>query len=137
MIEIDDDTTIDRAFFAAVEAFRDRPFLCAPVNSQRSYHPAGYEIGYAAAAAEVRRLIAIYRAAGLGLGHRVAMLLENRPEHFLHKLALNAVGACCVPINADYRANEIAYLLENSAVDLALVVGDRHDQLIAGMNAST
>jgi len=34
--------------------------------------------------------------------HRAAMLLDNRPEHFLHKLALNALGICCVPVNPDY-----------------------------------
>ena len=67
----------------------------------------------------------LYRAAGYGHGHRVAMLLENRPEHFLHKLALNTLGASCVPINPDYRADEIAYLLEHAEVDLALVVADR------------
>jgi len=137
MIGIDDRTTIDQAFFAAANTFGDRPFLCAPVNAQRSWHPAGYEIDYATAAAEVRRLIGIYRAAGLGVGHRVAMLLENRPEHLLHKLALNAIGASCVPINPDYRANEIAYLLENSGVDLAVVAGDRREQLSAGMAAAS
>ncbi|MGA2128979.1 MAG: hypothetical protein ABSG76_22845, partial [Xanthobacteraceae bacterium] len=66
MIEIDDQTTIDQAFFAAAKAFGDRPFLCAPVNPQRSWHPAGYEIDYKVAAAEVRRLMSIYGAAGLG-----------------------------------------------------------------------
>src|SRR6516164_3029564 len=120
MIPVDDETTIGQAFFAAAETYSDRPFLCAPVHAQRAYHPSGYEIDYATAAAEVRRLMARYRAAGLGLGHRVAMLLENRPEHFLHKLALNAIGVSCVPINPDYRASEIAYLLEHSAADLAI-----------------
>ncbi|MGA2129345.1 MAG: AMP-binding protein, partial [Xanthobacteraceae bacterium] len=37
----------------------------------------------------------------------------------------------------DYRANEIAYLLENSAVDLAVVAGERREQLIAGMAAAS
>jgi acyl-CoA synthetase (AMP-forming)/AMP-acid ligase II len=32
-------------------------------------------------------------------------LLENRPEYVLHKLALNSIGVCCVPINPDYRKN--------------------------------
>jgi crotonobetaine/carnitine-CoA ligase len=135
MIPIDDETTIGQAFFAAAEMYSDRPFLCAPVNAGRGYHPNGYEIDYATAAAEVRGLMARYRAAGLGLGHRVAMLLENRPEHFLHKLALNAIGVSCVPINPDYRASEIAYLLEHSAADLAIVAGDRRPQLDAGMAA--
>jgi crotonobetaine/carnitine-CoA ligase len=135
MIPVDDETTIGRAFFAAAERYSGRPFLCAPVNGGRGYHSNGYEIDYATAAAEVRGLMVRYRAAGLGLGHRVAMLLENRPEHFLHKLALNTIGVSCVPINPDYRASEIAYLLEHSAADLAIVAGDRRAQLDAGMAA--
>ena len=41
----------------------------------------------------------IYRGKGYGHGHHVAMLLDNRPEHFLHKLALNGLGVSCVPID--------------------------------------
>ena len=135
MIDLDDTTTIGDAFFRAADAHADRAFLAAPANAQRIYHPAGYEIDYAAAARTVSDLMAAYRAAGYGLSHRVAMLLENRPEHFLHKLALNAIGATCVPVNPDYRASEIAYLLESSRADLALVSQDRAAQLAAGMEA--
>ena len=62
------------------------------------------------------------RASGYGLGASLsrATLPENRPEHILHTLALNGIGACCVPINPDYRAGETAYLLEHSKPDLAL-----------------
>jgi len=135
MPRLDDDTTIGDAFFRAAEAHAGRPFLAVPKNPERRYHPGGFEIDYAAAAREVGRLTGIYRAAGFGHGHRVAMLLENRPEHLLHKLALNAAGASCVPINPDYRAAEIAYLLENSRADAALVTADRAAQLEAGMPA--
>jgi crotonobetaine/carnitine-CoA ligase len=133
MIAIDDATTISDALFRATDAYAARPFLAVPAGAHRSYHRDGYEIGFAQAGREVRALIARYRAAGYGLGHRVAMLLDNRPEHFLHKLALNTLGVSCVPINPDYRANEIAYLLENAEVDLALVAADRRVQLEAGM----
>ena len=47
-------------------------------------------------------------------GHRVALLLENRPQFFFHYLALNGLGAGIVPINPDYRHDEVAYLLEHS-----------------------
>src|SRR5436190_18829817 len=80
-------------------------------------------------AATPSRLSATYASAGYGLGHRVATLLENRPEHILHKLALNGIGACCVPINPDYRAGETAYLLEHSRPDLVLALGARAGQV--------
>jgi crotonobetaine/carnitine-CoA ligase len=136
MIEVDDSTTIGAAFFEAVRRFCDRPFVAVPANAARNYLPAGCEVSYAAAGAEVERLMALYRGAGIGLGHRVAMLLENRPEHFFHKFALNALGASCVPINPDYRTAEIAYLVAHSKADLGLVIADRKADLIAGVRDS-
>lgn len=137
MIEIGETSTIGDAFARAAQAYGPRPFLAAPAGAHRSYHRHGYEIDFAAAAREVRQLCEIFRSHGFGHGHRVAMLLDNRPEHFLNKLALNTLGISCVPINPDYRANEIAYLLEHSEVDLAIVSAERREQLAAGMNASS
>ncbi len=136
MIGIEDGTIIGDAFFRAAAAYASRELLVVPVNAQRSYHPRGYALTYAQAGREVERLANLYRNAGYGLGHRVAMLLENRPEHFLHKLALNAIGASCVPINPDYRASEIAYLLAHSKADMALAVADRQEHLAAGLAES-
>ena len=133
MIAIDDQTTIGGAFRRAVDAYSSNAFLAVPANSARSYHKDGFEVDFATAGCEVERLIAIYGGRGIGHGHRVAMLLENRPEHFLHKLALNTLGASCVPINPDYRPSEIAYLLSHSKADLALVVDDRREHLRAGV----
>ena len=70
-----------------------------------------------------------YRDAGYGPGHRVAMLLENRPEHFFHWLALNAVGASQVPLNPDYRDEEMRYVLEHS--EAQLVIADALSERVA------
>ena len=137
MIQTDEATTIGDAFTRAAQAYALRPFLATPAGAHRSYHRHGYEIDFATAAREVQQLCEIYDSHGFGHGHRLAMLLDNRPEHFLHKLALNALGISCVPINPDYRAHEIAYLLEHSEVDLAIVSGERLEQLTAGMNTSS
>jgi crotonobetaine/carnitine-CoA ligase len=109
VIALDDSTTIGDAFFRAADVYAARPFLIVPVGVHRPYHRDGFEITFAHAAREVRALIGRYRTGGYGPGHRVAMLLDNRPEHFLHKLALNAIGVSAVPINPDYRANEIYF----------------------------
>ena len=137
MISIDQNSTIGDAFRRAAKSYAGRPFLAAPAGSHRTYHANGYEIDFATAAREVRSLCEQYRSRGFGHGHRIAMLLDNRPEHFLHKLALNTLGISCVPVNPDYRANEIAYLLENSEADLAIVSGERREQLVSGINASS
>ena len=123
MSEIEDGLTIGEVFASAVSCHGDRPFLIVPPNEKRGYLAAGFEITYGEAAKRVAELTAAYRDAGYGLGHRVATLVENRPDYVLHKLALNSLGVCCVPINPDYRAGETAYLLEHSEPDFVLTLG--------------
>ena len=133
MIDIDDTSTVSGAFDAAAQRWPENVLLAVAPNRERDYHPAGIEITYAQAAAEIARLAQRYQEAGYGLGHRVALMLDNRPEHFLHKLALNSIGACVVPINPDYRAGEIAYLLDHSGADLAVALSARRAQLAGGL----
>src|ERR1051325_1076787 len=123
--EIMDGTTIAAAFAAAVAEHADRPFFAVPAHEDRAYLPAGFEITYGEAGKRIAALAEAYRQAGYGVGHRVATLLENQPAHVLHTLALNSIGVCCVPINPDYRAAEIAYLIDHSEPDLVLALGER------------
>ncbi len=136
MLDIDDQSTIGQTLFAAAERYGANPLMAVPANPARAYHPRGYEIGFAEAAAQVRALMARYEAAGYGSGHRVGLLLESRPEHMLHKLALNALGACCVLINPDYRSRELAYLIDHSRVDLVVVLQSRLALLDAALAES-
>jgi acyl-CoA synthetase (AMP-forming)/AMP-acid ligase II len=129
MSEILDAATIGEIFTAAVSAHGDRSFLAVPANETRGYLPSGFEITYREAGKRVDELAAVYRSAGYGLGHRVATLLENRPEYVIHKLALNSIGVCCVPINPDYRVGEIAYLVDHCEPDLTLTLGSREGQM--------
>jgi acyl-CoA synthetase (AMP-forming)/AMP-acid ligase II len=124
------DISIGEAFRQTVERYPDHGFIAVPSAEGRGYHEAGLEISYGAAARAVDALAARYREAGYGPGHRVAVALDNRPEHILHRLALNTLGVSCVPINPDYRAGEVAYLLGHS--DAGLVVHlDRHRETVA------
>ena len=68
---------------------------------------------------------AAYRASGYGTGHRVGLILENRPAVFVHWFALNALGASVVPLNPDLRQPELAYLIRHSGICLA-VAAARH-----------
>ena len=129
MNEIADGATIAAVFGSAVASHGERPFFAVPSNEKRDYLREGFEISYREAGKRVGELSGVYRDAGYGLGQRVATLLENRPEYVLHKLALNAIGVCCVPINPDYRPGEIAYLLEHSEPDLILTLGSREGQV--------
>ena len=136
MIPIDAHATLGDTLFAAARRYGANPLLAVPANAARPYHPHGFEISFAAAAAEVRALMARYTEAGYGSGHRIGLLLESRPEHMLHKLAMNALGVCCVPVNPDHRARELAYLIDHSRVDLVVVLVSRAEALRAALAES-
>src|SRR5438445_10199892 len=122
-------TTVYEAFMATAATAPDNAFLVVPPAPGRAYHPDGVELTYARTRAEVVRMRELYAAAGYGHGHRVALLLENRPEFFFHYLALNSLGCGIVPVNPDYRHDEMLYQMDHSEADLAVVVGRRRADL--------
>lgn len=75
--------------------------------------------------AQADGLAARYAAVGIAAGHRVALLLENRPAHFLHWLALNALGASVIPVNPDYTGEELAYLLDHGEAAMLVALESR------------
>ena len=74
--------TVFEAFMATAEAAAEHAFLAVPPAPGRAYHPDGIELTYGQVRADVLRHRERYAAAGYGHGHRVALLLENRPEFF-------------------------------------------------------
>lgn len=117
--------TVFEMFAETAKGAADHPFLIVPARADRDWHPNGVAYCYGDTLREVERLRDLYAAAGYGHGHRVSILLENRPEFFFHYLALNAVGACIVPVNPDYRHDEVAYLLNHSDAEVAVVLPHR------------
>jgi acyl-CoA synthetase (AMP-forming)/AMP-acid ligase II len=99
-------TTVFSAFERTAAAHGGKPFLAMP--SWR------LELTYAQALERVSGIAARYRARGYRPGHRVALVLDTRPEFPLHFLALNSLGASVVPLNPDYREAELRYVLEHS-----------------------
>lgn len=125
MIDVTEDATLAETLFRAADRYGDRSLLAVPANAARAYAAEGLELSFEEAAHHVRTLMRAYEHAGYGTGHRVGLLLENRPEHMLHKLALNGLGACVVPINPDYRAAELAYVIDHAQLDLVVVLEAR------------
>ncbi len=112
------------AFDAVAARFADRPFLHVLGETAAAYAiPAG-PITYAAAAAAIARLRDAYAGAGYGPGHRVGLMLENRPAFFLHWFALNGLGVSVVPLNPELRPAELDYLVAHS--EIVLGVGCAH-----------
>ena len=136
MINPDSDDTLNYAFAKAAERYADKPFLMVPPRAERDYDENGKTLTYAETAADVAALSWRYAEAGYGHGHRIALLLDNRLEHVTHRMAMNAVGVSVVPINPEYRAQEIAYLVEHSDSILIVVISARLAQVKAGLDAA-
>lgn len=119
------------AFCETAAQWPDNAFLCIMPETAQHYDIAPGELTYRDALQRIDALRQGYAQAGYGHGHRVGLLLENRPSFFLHWFALNALGASVVPINADMRAAELTYLIGHSEICLAVSLPSRHDSLAA------
>jgi acyl-CoA synthetase (AMP-forming)/AMP-acid ligase II len=97
-------------------------FLFTDAVAAKAYGIEAGAMRWADAAALVEPLRQDYAAAGYGHGHRVGLLLENRPAFLLHWFALNALGVSVVPIHADLRAAELRYLIDHSEIVLAVTL---------------
>lgn len=123
--------TVHDTFAASARRTPEAEFLFTESVTARAYGIASGAILWGRAAAEVERLRAAYAKAGYGHGHRVGLLLENRPAFLLHWFALNALGVSVVPINAEMRSAELSYLIGHSEIGLAVTLPGRAADLRA------
>ncbi|WP_280151472.1 AMP-binding protein [Piscinibacter sp. XHJ-5] len=128
--------TVAHAFAQSAARFGDRPFLCVLPETAALYGVPAGETGYAPMQSRIESWRAAYAAAGYGHGHRVGLLLENRPAFFLHWFALNGLGVSVVPINPDLRSAELEYLIGHSEIALAVALPSRHEMLHAAAQAA-
>lgn len=134
MIEYED-KTLATLFTEARSAFGACDFLVIPEAQGRSYREQGASYTYEEAGRCIDALASALRDAGYGVGHRIAALLENRPEQVFLKFACAAIGASWVPINPDYRAAEFAFVLEDSAACLIFVTPNKVSLAMAAQEA--
>ena len=123
--------TVHEAFERSAQRRPDADFLFIEAVTAGVYGLPPGAISWHTAAAEVAALRQRYQAAGYGHGHRVGLLLENRPDFLYHWLALNALGASVVPINVEMRSAELVYLIGHSEICLAVSLPHRMDSLRA------
>ena len=123
--------TVFDAFRASAARTPQADFLCVEAITARAYGIPAEAITWGEAAAQVEALRTAYAEAGYGHGHRVGLLLENRPAFLFHWFALNAQGVSVVPINAELRAAELEYLIGHSEIGLAITLPQRAADLRA------
>jgi len=129
-------TTVAETFALSAANFPGQPFLCVLPETAAIYGVPAGETTYAALQSQIEPLRAAYAAEGYGHGHRVGLLLENRPAFFLHWFALNGLGVSVVPINPDLRSAELEYLVAHSEIALAVALPERHAVLRAAASAA-
>src|SRR4051794_34444123 len=117
--------TVCDAFRATSARNPEADFLWILPETARNYGIEPGACSYARGLEQVERLRSAYAAAGLGHGHRAALMLENRPAFFFHWLALNALGVSAVPLNPEWRAAELEYVLGHAEPRVAMVPAER------------
>ena len=123
--------TVARALEAAARRHGDRPFLRITRDTADRSGVAPGDLSYADAWHRTRALIDRFGALAGGPPQRVALLLENRPDMFLHWLALNALGVSVAPLNPAWKSAELGYALEHSESRLAIALPERAPELWA------
>lgn len=125
--------TLAASLTRTVAKHGERAAYVVPPMAKRAYHPDGVAYTWAQTAAAAAEWQSKYAAAGYGPGHRIAILFDQRPEFVFHHFALNALGCSVVPINADCRYDEIAFVLDHSEACLALAIGERLEDMRAAV----
>lgn len=74
---------------------------------------------------EVRRYSTVLKRFGVRAGDRVALQLPKRPEFVFLELAVMSVGAVVLPLNVDYKPDEVAYFLSDSGTTLFCADSER------------
>ena len=75
---------------------------------------------WAEAASEIRALACGLASLGLKRGDKLAIIGDNRPRLYWAMTAAQALGAIPVPLYQDAVADEMAYVLDNADVKIAL-----------------
>lgn len=84
-----------------------------------------YEAQYRAIATLATEL----RAMGVEKGDRVALAMRNMPEWPVAFFAIVAIGAVCVPLNAWWSRQELAYGVNDSGARVLIVDRQRYDRM--------
>ena len=127
-------TTVYNEFLKAEGKVSAQAFLHIPRQAAGEYHDGPVDYTYEQALQAADELSEQYAGAGYGRGMRVAVMLDNRAEFFLHFLALNRLGASVVPVNSGFLPREIAYVINHSDACLVLCLPCYREKVQAALN---
>lgn len=128
--------TVAQALEMAAARWPDHPFIQMLSGTATAYGMSPCVISYREAQRQIAQLRQAYAGAGFGNGHRVGLMLDNRPAFLIHWLALNGLGTAVVPISGELRSAELEYLIEHSGIELAVATPERHPLLQSAARAA-
>lgn len=126
--------TLSERFDSVAEAFPNRPFIITDDAS----------LTYAHEAEASRRIASALSQSGVGRGDHVAMIVDNRAEFAALKIGIARAGAVAVPLNFQYRAEELRAALAHSQAKVLFTVSrslatdflEAFDQIAPGWEAN-
>ena len=121
---------------ASASEWPDHAFLNVLPETAQQYNIEAGEISYQQMLALTQKRFDAFKQAGIGDGHRIGVLVENRPVFYEIWFALNALGASIVPINPDLRQGELEYLIEHSEMAAAIVLEARKSDIETAAQAA-
>ena len=131
---VEDLPTVYSEFHNTTCAYSDNLFLHIPKQATAAYQEGPVDLTYHETLEQVSALSARYGDAGYGPGHRVALVLENRAEFFLHFLALNCLGVSIVPVNAEFPDDSIAHIISHSDSSLIVTLPEYKHKIDVSIN---
>ncbi len=106
----DDGMTIGQYFSEAAAKWPHEDCLIFPDHrhSYQSLHQAAF------------RRAGSFKAMGVGKGDHVGLLMANCPAYIECLLGLQWLGAVVVPVNARYKAEELAYVIDDAQLSVVM-----------------
>jgi long-chain acyl-CoA synthetase len=98
-------------------------------------HFEGSAYTFAAFAGEVRRLAAGLAALGFRPGHKLGLMLSNRPEFLFLEYAAFALGGVVVPLNIHYKRGEIEHVIGTCEVEFMVVEAAGAERIASDIRA--
>lgn len=106
--------------------FFDTARLCPARPAQWHRTHQGYvPVTYGHLSSRIRHVATGLIRAGIRPGDRVALLMENIPEWAVADYAILSIGAVTVPLYCSYRPQDIAYVLRDAGVKIAITSGGK------------
>jgi len=94
----------------------------------------GQNLSFAQVENHTNQLANVLCTLGVEKGNKVAVMMPNGFEYPLTWLAIAKVGALMVPINIQYQATEIEFVLNNAEADLA-IAGQEQIEALKGLKS--